>query len=354
MRRVLRVGFDMTPAITGGTGIARYVIELSAALEDAGVDVRRFAVGRASEPVPPDTRHVRMPLRVVGRSWSTVGRPRVESLVGPVDLVHASGPVLPASRAPRVSVFYDLAPLDHPDLHPPRAVAQLRHQVASLDRVAGVVAISTTTAEHLVGYGVPAERIVVTPCGHRALPPGDEPALAGRTYVLAVGQLVPRKGLDVLVQAMARLDPAVHLALVGPSDGEEPELRRIATALGIAERVHFAGRVSDAALAGWYAHAWALAAPSIEEGFGLPLLEAMATGLPVVASDIAVFREITGGHASFVPVGDVGALAAALTALLEDPVAHERLVAAGRAQAASFTWERCAEITLATYHRILT
>lgn len=353
MRRVLRVGFDMTPTITGRTGIARYVIELSAALEAAGVDVRRFAVGRASEPLPPGTRHVRVPLRVVGRAWSTLGRPRVESLVGPVDVVHASGPVLPASRAPRVSVVYDLAPLDHPDLHPPRAVAQLRHQVASLDQVAGVVAISATTAGRLAEYGVAAERIVVTRCGYRSLPPGEPPALAGRTYVLAVGQLVARKGLDVLVRAMARLDTSVHLALVGPSDGEEPELRRIVAELDIAERVHFAGRVSDAALAGWYDHAWVLAAPSVEEGFGLPLLEAMAAGLPVVASDISVFREITGGHASFVPVGDVAALAAALAALRDDPVAQKRLIAAGRAQAATFTWVRCAETTLAVYQRIL-
>jgi len=348
----LTIGFDVTPTITGTTGIARYVQAVGGAIDalpDAP-ELRRFAVGRAVVPLGPGIVHSKVPLRVLERSWARGGPPSVERLVGPVDTVHASGPALPTTRAPIVAVVHDLAPLDHPELHPARAVAQLRRYLVGLRRAAAVVTVSQATADRLVAEA-PTVPVHVTPNGRTPLPDPIAPPLAGRGYVLAVGTPVARKGFDTLVRAMAHV-PDVSLALVGAVGPVDGALEQLAAEVGITDRYHRATAVSDAELAGWYAGASAIAVPSLDEGFSLPVIEGQGAGAPVVVSDIAVHREVAAAAAWFVRAGDVDAWAGVLAEVVAGGGAVDRCAAGGPANAARYTWAACAEATLAVHRAV--
>jgi glycosyltransferase involved in cell wall biosynthesis len=350
-----RIAVDVTPTITGRTGIARYVKELATALErlpDAP-EVVRFAVGRAVVPVSDPITHIRWPLRVVGPVWQRVHRPRLERFVGAVDSVHASGALLPPSRAPVVAVVHDLTPIDHPDLHPARDVAQLQRYLDGLRDVRAVIAVSETTAAALRRRGVPGDHVHVVPNGRTEFPAPIAPPLEGRPYVLAVGAPVPRKGFHVLVRALVELaSDDVVLAIAGPPGSDDDALTALAGELGVRDRIHRATAVSDAELAGWYQHAAVLAAPSVEEGFGLPLIEALAVHVPVVASDLPVFHEVTGSHALLVPSGDVSGFADAIRAAIERGPSVESMVELGAAHVTRYTWDACAAATLAVHRSV--
>jgi len=347
------IALDLTPAITGRTGIARYVTEMAAALPAVGADVRPFTLGRsvvdASDTMPAGTRHVRVPLRVLDRMWRMTGRPRIETIVGSVASVHASGPVLVPSRAPVVGVAYDLAALDHPELHPRRDVDQLRRYVEGLRYAAAVVAISRATADRVVAAGVPASRVHAVPIGRTPFPEPVDPPLAARSYLLAVGAPVPRKGFDALVRAL----PAVGelpLVIVGHPGSDDERLAALAASLGVSDRVRRVTDADDAALAGWYRDAGAVVVPSVEEGFGLPVIEAQAAGVPVVATDLEVFREVSGGHALLVPAGDDDALGDAILEAVASGASIRAGIDRARVNAERFTWPACASAT-AEIHR---
>jgi glycosyltransferase involved in cell wall biosynthesis len=351
---------DATPVITGQTGMARYVTALSAALERRGVEVRRFAIGRAPIPAPLHVRRVRVPLRVVQRWWRTASWPLAERLIGPADVVHATGLTVPPTRVPLVVTVHDVAAIDHPSLHPPRQVREVGAQVAALGRAAVVVASSQATADRLVARGVDQDRIKVVPLGltplpeAEASPAGADGRLARGSYLLAVGETSPRKGYVTLLRALARRSAnGPLLVIAGPAGGDEPRIRRAIDELQLQDRVVRLGPVKDSILAGLYRGALALCFPSVAEGFGLPVLEALGAGVPVIASDLPVLREIGGDVALFVPVGDEEALARALDAVGSDSRLRGRLAAAGRDRAARFTWDATAEAMVDTYMRVL-
>jgi glycosyltransferase involved in cell wall biosynthesis len=242
---------------------------------------------------------------------------------------------------------HDLDFLDAVDELPP-SDRELPELVRKCARRAAVVctptqAVATVVTERL---GVPGDRIVVTPLGvdpawFAARPPGD--SLRGRLnlpseYVLFVGADGPRKGLPTLLAAHAATPSLPPLLLVGPGHRST------------SDRVLTAGYLSDVDLRSVVAGAAAVVLPSRDEGFGLPVLEALACNVPVVCSDVPALREVAGDQAHLVPVGDASALAAALVSALEDPPTAD-LLAARRAHASEFTWRRCAERTLDAYHR---
>jgi glycosyltransferase involved in cell wall biosynthesis len=144
----------------------------------------------------------------------------------------------------------------------------------------------------------------------------------------------------------------VRLVLVGPDGHESSVIRERIAALAIDHRVELRGHVDDAELAALYAGATAFCFPSRAEGFGLPVLEAMAAGTPVLASDLPIIREIAGSAARLVPPDDVPAWAQAIASLVVVDEAHRALVAAGRARAATFRWEDTATATLEVYRRV--
>lgn len=347
----LTVALDVTARIAGSTGVARYVAELDRALTEQGVRVRRYAIGRGIFPAPAGTRRVPIPLRVAHGLWSATGRPRIDRVAPAADVIHTADLVAPPARRPSVVTVHDLDAIEHPSLHHPRAVAQQQAQVASLHRANVVIANSETTRGALLRHGARDDAVVVAHLGLTALPE-VEPATFERIdqYVLCVGTLDLRKGQDVLVRAWARLSrPRTALILVGP-DGQGADQIRSDASTGQAD-VRFLGRVDDGRLAALYRGAAAVAVPSRAEGFGMPALEAMALGIPVVASDLDAVREVTGGAAWLVAPEDEGSLAEALEAALLGAADVQAHAAAGRERAARFSWSECAAITIAAYRQ---
>ncbi|HEX2131911.1 MAG TPA: glycosyltransferase family 1 protein, partial [Actinophytocola sp.] len=251
------------------------------------------------------------------------------------DAVHAPTPLAPpAPRRGRslVVTVHDLVPFTHPETLTRRGVAW--HQAAirrAAERANAIVVPTTAVAEELHRYAPGPATVAVV--GHGvadALLEPVEPAQLHAVavglglpsaYVLAVGTVEPRKGLDVLVEAMAKpYAPDLPLVVVGPRGWGEVDLTALAGRHGLAPgRLHVLGRISDADLAVVLRQATVLAAPSRAEGFGLPVLEAMAVGVPVVHTDVPALVEVAGGAGVAVRRGDAGALAAGLRAVLDDP-----------------------------------
>lgn len=355
----LRVVLDGTPLLGVRTGIGRYVEHLVtelAALPGVQVRVAAFSVrGRAAlRTLPPGVRavHRPVPARLLHRAWMRADRPAAEWLTGGVDVVHGTNFVLPPPRrAAGVVTVHDLAFLHYPQLVEDASLRYRELVPRAVRRAAAVLTPTRAVAGELAeAYGITDDRLRVTPLGvdsswFGAVP--ARPAGMPAEYLLVVGTREPRKGLDVLLASyrtlVAELPDVPPLVLVGPA-GWGPQL----DTAELRDRVITPGYVDAVTLRGLVAGAAALAFPSRYEGFGLPPLEALAAGTPVVASDLPVLREVLGSHARYAAPGDAGALAAALRDTLEHPPSAERR-AAGRDYAATFTWRRCAEATFAAY-----
>ncbi|MGH3871821.1 MAG: glycosyltransferase family 4 protein [Pseudonocardiaceae bacterium] len=358
-----RVLIDATPLLGQRSGIGRYTAALLRELAirpDVDVSVTAFtARGQAAlrAAVPPGIR-VRggpVPARVLRQLWQRAGWPPTELLAGHADVLHATNFVLPPSKRARgVVTVHDLAFLDRPD-QLARQQRDLPDLVArSVARAAVVCTPSAAVAQQVARrLGVPAQRIVVTPLGvDRSWLTAAAPTEALRTalglprrYLLFVGAAQPRKGLDVLLDAHAARSDLAPLVLAGPAGwGPTPVARQ--------HRVRTLGYLDDADLRCVVAGATALVLPSRDEGFGLPVLEAMAAGVPVVCSDLPALREITGGLATLVAPEDPVALAAAL-ATVADSGCDPAGAAARRAHAARYTWQACAQATTRAYRQAL-
>jgi glycosyltransferase involved in cell wall biosynthesis len=354
----VRVALDITPELFASTGVARYSRELGRALERRGdCEVVRIAVGRRTEPPGAErVRHLPVPLRILHPAWRVLSFPSAELIAGRIDVVHSIDLIPPPTSRPLVLTVHDLAAVERSELHPARTVAMQRRRLAALGRAAAVIAISRATAERLVRRGVDRERVHVTPLGLTPLPPPERAPLPEGRFVLAVGTLEPRKAHDVLLLAFAAASPPddVRLVFAGPTpDGRADVLRGLAARLGIGDRLQILGAVDDARLSALYRAADLLCMPSLDEGFGLPVLEAMSVGLPVVASDIPALRELGGDAAVFVPAGDAQAVASALSRVLEDSALRVQLAGAGEARAAQFTWDATAAATIQAYESAL-
>jgi glycosyltransferase involved in cell wall biosynthesis len=221
-------------------------------------------------------------------------------------------------------------------------------------RANAIVVPTVAVAEDLARHAPGPATIAVVPHGvpDALLAPVDaeqsRAAAAGLelpdSYVLAVGTVEPRKGLDVLIEAMAKpFAPDLPLVIVGPRGWGEVDLTALAEAHGLApSRLRVLGRISDPDLAVVLRRASVLAVPSRAEGFGLPVLEALAVGTPVVHTDVPALLEVAGDAGVAVPRDDARTLAATLRAVLDDGPGTRRRVAQGQLRAAAFTWEHAA------------
>jgi glycosyltransferase involved in cell wall biosynthesis len=231
-------------------------------------------------------------------------------------------------------------------------------------RSARIIAISEATKSDVVSFlGVDPARIDVTHLapgvGDTPDPPERESVLRERhdlgdaPIVLSVSAHRPHKNLERLIDAFAALERPAVLVAPGYRTPWESELAAHVRARGIESRVRLLGWLGDAELEGFYDAAACLAFPSLAEGFGLPVLEAMARGLPVACSNTTSLPEVAGEAAVYFDPLDVEAMANAIDRLLTDPALRHRLADVGRAQAAKFTWEKTAEGTIASYERAL-
>lgn len=360
---LLRVVVDGTPLLGQRTGIGRYTAalldELAGLAVDAGLDigVAAFSVRgrrtlRSRLPAGVRARGLPVPARALRAAWSRLPLPPVELLVGRAKIMHATNFVLPpAVRAAGVVTVHDLAFLDRPDELAPAEHA-LPALVRDAARRAAVVCTPTTAVARQVvqRLGVRDDRIVVTPLGvdpawFVAAAPSPEMRRRlklPRHYLLFVGTAQPRKGLDVLLQAHTMAPGAPPLVLTGAA-GWGPQVRT-----GDPRRVLRTGYLPEVDLRRVVAGAAALVLPSRDEGFGLPLLEALACGIPVITSDAPALVEVAAGHAQHVPVGDAAALAHALSTV-DSADRTPETAAARRAHASMFTWRGCAESTVDAY-----
>lgn len=318
-------------------------------------------------PIP--TVRVPLPLPLLYDSWARFGRPGIEAATGAVDLVHLTVPMRPAQgRAPVVATVNDLFPLQ-PGRHPQGRGARLMG--AGLrwirDHAAVVMVPSEATLSDCVDEGFDPERLRVVPYGVDPVPlddgsAGDSTAEARSAadvarrhglrgpYVLFVGTLEPRKNLSGLLDAMVALGrPDLTLALVGPAGWGDagdtlPEVPFPVARLGFVSASDRAALLRASSV---------FCFPSHAEGFGLPVLEAMAAGAPVVTSSTTSTAEVGGDAALLIDPSDVDALAGALAAVLDDDELADRLRARGRERAATYTWDRTASGTVDAYAAVL-
>jgi glycosyltransferase involved in cell wall biosynthesis len=272
-------------------------------------------------------------------------------------VLHATAYTAPLrSPVPVVLNVHDIIALEHPELCSRLNVWHMRLLLARSIRRA---ALNVTTTQHVADrvqavLDIPADRIEVVPLGVDAARFAGERADSTdtRPYLLFVGNLEPKKGLPVLLDAYARVAGAlgIDLVLAGRPGWRCDDLMDRLRGWCGAGRVVLAGRVSDDKLCCLYQNAWAFAFPSVCEGFGMPVLEAMAAGTPVLHSDHAAVLEVAGGAGMAVPVGDAEALAQALRRLHASPDLRRELVAAGRERAGELSWERRAAGVLELLH----
>jgi len=364
----MRVALDVTPLLGARTGVGRFVEHLVPALAQAGVELAPYVLSArgargapgAAPDLPAGTRQVRLPAAALVRAWGGLGRPRLRRVVaGPgAAVVHGTNFVAPPDPRPTVLTVHDCSFVTDPVSAVPvvRAFAAVVRRAVA--QGAWVHTPSRAVAEEAAAlFGT--DRVVAVPHGPPRLDPGDgrAPTLTGGApYVLAVGTLEPRKNLPRLVAAFGRVAPEhpdLHLVLAGPDGADRPRVDAAVAALPatLAARVHLPGWTDGPARTELLRHAAVLAYPSLDEGFGLPLLEAMAVGTPVVAGRAGAIPEVAGDAARLVAPTDVDELAGALATVLADRPLREQLVAAGRAQLRRFSWAATAEGLATLYGR---
>jgi len=312
-----------------------------------------------------------LPRPVLYDTWNLFGSPRLDRLhreLRGVDIVHAPSLAVPprVRGAALVVTAHDAATLVFPDAYPLRGRWFHRRGLAATARRADLVITPTRAAadEITARTNISEDRIRIVPHGvvQRRVSEGLITAaranigLGDEPYVLWVGTLEPRKNLPLLLeayQAVVRAGLPERLVIVGPPGwrGGPQAVHAAATALG--DRVVFAGSLRSDRLVALYRGATLFAFPSLHEGFGLPVLEAMVQEAPVVCSDIPVLREIAGDAARYAPPDDAGVWADTLVELLRDEPARRALGALGRERARGFTWERCIRRTRALYREVL-
>ncbi len=370
----MHVGLNLVYLVPGETGgMETYARELIPHLAAAAPQVRFTAfVNREAAGTPGPwnggVNAVTVPVNARRRAEWVRGEqlllPRLASRER-VHLLHSLGGTAPWRGAPvRVATIHDLNYLRVPDAHFGVRGLGMRVLVPlAARRSHRLIADSQSTRDDLVTLlGVAAERIDVVHLGVRAPAPEADrlPAavarerfgLAARTVILSPSAKRPHKNLERLLEAVALLPaPRPVLVIPGYPTPHEQQLRQRAMSLGVADDVRFPGWIGGAELEGLHAAAAGVVFPSLYEGFGLPVLEAMARGVPVACSSTSSLGEIAGDAAiTFDPL-DVAGIAAAIGRLAAGGAGMERLRAAGRARAARFTWEAAAARTLESYRR---
>jgi len=304
--------------------------------------------------LPPGTVRLRYPAALALRCWARADVPDATRALGHPAVVHGTNYVVPPARCARLVSVYDCWFLRHPDqVHPhvARAGEVLRRAV----RRGAVVHVSSDATAAEVTDLLAADRVEVIPLG--AIPavaaPSVAPALLGerldgRPYVLALGTVEQRKNLHRLVESFGRLhpvQPSLVLVIAGGDGNAGEDLSASIDRLspGAAANVVRLGRVDEPTKSWLLHHATVLAYPSLDEGFGFPLLEAMAADVPVVASTAGSIPEVAGAAAVLVDALDVDALADALDRVITDDSLRARLKSAGRARIAHYSWRTTAE-----------
>jgi glycosyltransferase involved in cell wall biosynthesis len=382
----VRIGIDYTPAVFQRAGIGRLTRNIVGELAslDRHNEYTLFVQGRRL-PHPPlshdgqnaasglsarNFREVRTRIneRWWHRLWFRLRVPvPVEWAIGSIDLYHSPDFTLPPVRrgTRTIVTVHDLSFVTHPECFEP---SLLRYLVTHVPRAVAaadwILADSESTRQDLIDLlDAPFDRVTVIYPGVEArFRPIDDKNLLQRVrrkydlpsrFVLSLGTVQPRKNYVGLMQAFARLSlPEMSLLIVGGRGWLSGGTYRAATELALGDRVRFLGFVDDGDLPAIYTMASLFALPSLYEGFGLPVLEAMACGTPVIAGNNSSLPEVVGQAGVLVDALDTGALAEAIEYLLSHPTQHREFSRRGRARARQFSWRHAAQQLLATYQHV--
>ena len=372
----IRIGFDISPLRHPRTGVGNYCYsQLKHLLRVAGdCEFVGFASGLRALELGDLAgmlayRAVPVPTRALYRIWSLLGAPKVDALLGGADVYHATNYFLPPTRsARRVVTIYDLSFLTMPEHSSPKITAVFAKGVGRFAREAdAVLTCSEATKSDVVRLlDVSPDRVEVAyGAVDEACVPMDREAAAVRVaarfgvrrpFILFVGTLEPRKNVAALVRAFGRLAREIphDLVLAGPKGWRADQILGAIEELHLEDRVIRTGFIPDRAdLAALYSAADLFAFPSLYEGFGLPVLEAMTCGCPVVTADNSSLPEVAGEAALLVDAGDEPGLASAMRRVLEDDALRQSMAAQGFEQARRFSWEACARTTLGVYNDLV-
>src|SRR5216683_3995295 len=378
----MRIAIDYTAATREAAGIGNYVRSLVDAMlaQDAVNQYTLLTSGRPPREHPfPSAKNVRgrslvIPDRYLNVLWYRWRLPiSATYFTGQVDIYHGPDFVLPPlnGHTHKIVTVHDLAFIEHPEYAVPQLADYLKKVVPEAVAAADVVAaVSQATRQTLIDYfKTPTEKISIIPNGIRShFRRITDPILLASTrhkfglkhpLVLAVGTLEPRKNHLGLIKAFHKAQSAAGkkrrpamLALAGGSGWLYEETQQLVTKLKLENKVRFLGRVSELELITLYSMADVFAFPSFFEGFGVPPLEAMACGAPVITSNTSSLPEVVGDAALQVNPHNTGELANAINRLLEDQALQEELRQKGFARAQLFTWPKAASKMLAVYQQL--
>ncbi len=369
----MRIAFDGSTLRPGRTGVGYYTEHLLHHLAEEAVDDDLIVISNrgvdTTRPLPRRVRVVAGENRVPRLVWMQAVAPRVLRQVH-ADVAHFTNGMVPlASPVPTVVTIHDMGLTMYPRFHPTRRVILNRPLVNLAARQAtAIITVSQSAKEDIVGlYGLEPHRVHVV---HEAAAPSFRPVedagdlgrvrrrygLADRV-ILYVGTIEPRKNLPKLIDGFARRrksgDLPHQLVCVGPYGWLSRDTQARIERLGIGEAVRFTGYVPFEDLAALYSLAEMLVFPSLYEGFGLPVVEAMACGTPVITGPVSALTEVAGGAVHQAPGLEADALGDAMVALAASGERRDELVRLGLLRAASFSWRRAARETLDVYRQVI-
>jgi glycosyltransferase involved in cell wall biosynthesis len=371
----MHVGLDALPLMSPRTGVGHYTLELARALAAlSSENTFELLAYRQLDPATRDEVEAHCPpnlhvnIRRRYQKWWAIGLPQYMRRAR-LDLFHGTNYEVPLwNKRRNVLTIHDLSLLLHPDKHETNLAQRARRRLPIMVRSASIIITATEHVKREIceNLGASADRVRITPYAPRRIfqpAPGTESLAVRRRlgieeeFILFVGTLEPRKNLYTLVRAFEEIIRSVsrppQLVIAGGEGWLMDELTSFADPSRLGNRLRLTGYLPDEDLRALYSSCIAFVFPSIYEGFGLPPLEAMACGAPVIASDIPVFRETLGKSAQLVDTQKISELATAIVHLLTNEGQCRHLASAGQAHAQQFSWHRTARLTLAVYEELL-
>tara|TARA_B100001250_G_scaffold57159_1_gene44248 strand:- start:357 stop:1379 length:1023 start_codon:yes stop_codon:yes gene_type:complete len=310
------------------------------------------------KPIPESMKIVKskLPRQILYEMWNMLNIPKAENLVKSVDLVHASGGAIPPTDLPLVATIHDLSWREQNDWFPPRGRRFAEKWLDKARKAERIICPSKTTLNDLVKAGFDEQRIRIVPLGVKTRNVDKqqvkdllEENSIYTPFVLWVGTVEPRKNIPTLLQAMQQI-PEIPLVLIGPK-GWESDLQPLIAPIG--DRVKIIGEVDEVTKHTWYKAASVFCFPSLMEGFGLPVAEAMSHGTPVVTSSTTATAEVAGDSTLLIDPKSADAIAEAIMEILNKSELAEQLSEKGLERAKKMTWEDAALATADIYREVV-